>query len=229
MQKEIPILFSTMMVQALLAGVKTMTRRTSGLDKINESPSDWEWINKRKVCMNRLWDSSKEQNPNPLSVEFVLTNEVTGEDMKVKCPYGKEGDVLWVRETMLKNLNSNEFFPKADGYKKSISEATGKPFDYEKIVAPIHMPKAAARIWLEVTDVRVERLHSITEEDATAEGVETWHEGYRSYQVEGAGFYGFKKAYNSFETLWTKINGAESWNANPMGMGSLLQCSFHHR
>jgi hypothetical protein len=63
----------------------------------------------------------------------------------------------------------------------------------------IHMPKSAARIWLKVTDVKVERLRDISQEDAVAEGV-------KASPPFAIGY---------FKNLWESINGAASWNANP--------------
>lgn len=83
----------------------------------------------------------------------------------------------------------------------------------------IHLPKAAARIWLRVTGVRVERLLDITDEDAIAEGVEQVHHSFPAYRnyvsplnrsVPNLG-----TARDSFCSLWTHINGADSWNDNP--------------
>jgi len=81
------------------------------------------------------------------------------------------------------------------------------------------MPRWASRITLEVESVRVERLQEIGEEDCIAEGVEVWEEKgyddrqdyYRDYITKGA----FYTAKASYESLWTKINGPGSWDANP--------------
>jgi len=86
------------------------------------------------------------------------------------------------------------------------------------------MPKDNARIWLEVTGVRCERLKDITEVDAIAEGIESWdspvHEGKKSYQdYLEPGKQGidcpFISPITSFMTLWQNINGKDSWSENP--------------
>jgi hypothetical protein len=79
----------------------------------------------------------------------------------------------------------------------------------------IHMPKAACRIWLRVKSVTIERLQSITQEDAIKEGV-FFSDPYEGYVTdsEGRSFHTFLPA-RSFEHLWCSINGAESWDANP--------------
>lgn len=82
----------------------------------------------------------------------------------------------------------------------------------------IHMPKEAARIWLQVEDVRVERLHDISENDAINEGIDRRLEPsapngihYKHYLKDKWG----PSPKHSFETLWHSINGKESWDNNP--------------
>jgi hypothetical protein len=86
------------------------------------------------------------------------------------------------------------------------------------------MPKDACRIFLEVTDVRVERLNEITESDAIAEGVERWIEErmkskpihYKLYFHEKGSECSYTSCpIDSYETLWQKINGENSWSENP--------------
>ena len=174
--KEHPILFSTPMVQAILEGRKTQTRRV-----IKPQP--------KPVLSYFGW-----KTPEYTHVAFGNSSRI--ESMH-RNPFGDPGDRLYVRETTIRNNNSNTFWPVADGYVKTA--------DYEKTIPSIHMPKAAARIWLEVEEVKVEMLQNISDEDAKAEGVTpdlaTDHP---------KGVY-----YTAFSDLWTKINGNGSWLSNP--------------
>lgn len=197
--KQRPILFSTPMVQAILAGRKTQTRRVVKPPK--EFIGDWFFQH----------------------VNFVRS--------RVNCPYGQTGDVLWVRETFAKCIGRIEITPSevASAYEwtkdrfivyKADSKEETHPkfpkFGKKRWRPSIHMEKDFARIWLCITDVRVERLQDITEEDAMREGV-------LPIGDKGLGFYndyltnGFscKNAVRSFESLWQSIHGEESWNNNP--------------
>lgn len=136
----------------------------------------------------------------------------------LRCPYGQPGDQLWVRETFtpsplresgceikyeagyVVNFNSPDF---ASSFKKS------------RRTSPLFMPRWASRITLEIVAVRVERLHTITEKDAIAEGIYFDHDfdGYVS-DDEGRHYHG-NSAARSYEHLWHSINGPESWDANP--------------
>lgn len=237
MIKEIPILFSTAMVLAELEKRKTMTRRTTDLESINESPDNWVFI--------KLEDNAK----GGLNAVFKRKDSLLHKS--IPCRYGRPKDLLWVRENwQLKGwdfeegtmkvryatgetLNCLAHDPSEDsewlmnqvdrlekgGY---IVATSSERFEFTNKKQPfkpsIHMPKEAARIWLQVTDVRVERLQDITEEDAVAEGIEKRpgstnstrfdyrHYGYGTYDVS---------AQVSFRTLWEKINGPDSWQANP--------------
>jgi hypothetical protein len=100
-------------------------------------------------------------------------------------------------------MDKNQPAYRADFNKNAPSNITWKP--------SIHMPKAACRIFLEITNIRVERLKDISEEDAVKEGVEVVKTGYKDYITEGS----ISDAYWSFYSLWYKINGRESWSSNP--------------
>ena len=189
--KFIPILFSTPMVQAILKGLKTMTRRKIKLYKADEHPlrQTSEWMQENNTC-----------------------------------PYGKVGDVLWVRETFVKVITiygGEAFIYKADDncYKDTIEDWQGwKP--------SLFMPKAACRIFLKIIDIRVERLKDITREDAINEGIISWvDKRMKSKPVRYASYCDFDNPkdpatytscpINSFETLWQSINGKDSWEGNP--------------
>jgi hypothetical protein len=213
--REIPMLFSTPMVQAIFDRRKTKTRRMKGLEKFNINPDAFTCKNERvEIC--RFWDESKEQqDPNPLEIYYIL-NSADGHANKVQCPYGKPGDVLWVRETFaVVDKKSKHFLYKANPEHQSMK---WKP--------SIHMPKAACRLWLKITNVRVERLHDITEDDAIAEGIISRVNSpvnafsksfvtYYDYINKAFPSFGTINPKSSFESLWQSINGAESWDANP--------------
>ena len=191
MNKEIPILFSTMMVQALLAGRKTQTRRGNGLKKVNENPDQVRYLRMQEFP-DGTWRA-------------VFQHENEDEPGSVKSPYGKPGDILWVREGFQHN-NKGGFIYKSD----VTTPVTWKP--------SIHMPKEAARIWLQVESITVERLQDISDEDAIAEGIEIianapFVHRFKAYDLEGST--PFHQAKESFQSLWMKINGKESWLTNP--------------
>lgn len=84
---ERPILFKPEMVLAILEGEKTRTRRTKGLEQVNEAPDEW-------VFEGKVVDSVEKRDVG----KYCFLNEESGECAYVKCPYGKVGDHLWVRE-----------------------------------------------------------------------------------------------------------------------------------
>ena len=80
----------------------------------------------------------------------------------------------------------------------------------------IFMPKEACRLFLEVTDIRVERLQDISEEDAISEGIERLKpDGDLSYKSYAVDYDACVFPIVSYQTLWQKINGKESWDENP--------------
>jgi hypothetical protein len=206
MKKEIPMLFSTPMVRAIMKGRKTQTRRTKGLDIVNSSDKDWDFVREYNgFC--KFWQIGNALN-----------------ELSIKCPYGKAGDLIWVRETFGKvpkdfshSSNSQPFCYKADFSKLQDNEVSRE--DRFKWKPSIHMPKKATRIWLEITGITVERLQSISESDSIAEGIECQYqplfseERYFDYETNTPSDY--RDPRSSFFSLWKSINGIDSYKANP--------------
>lgn len=229
-----PILFSTPMVQAILEGRKTQTRRV-----IKPQPDfDSAWKNLSTIGGKVAKNFLKEDRPGleipNISVSSSLLG-VRGEDglgtgicqPNIVVPYHK-GDILWVRETF-----ADVPFTKPEKYHGYAYRADWEENDQHcpvtKWKPSIFMPKAACRIFLEVTNVRVERLQDISEEDAIAEGIQFHFEEmfqefrYRDYDKKLQAGYGdpavdyptWRDPISSFKSLWEHINGRDSWEANP--------------
>ncbi len=189
-----PILFNCAMVRALLAGTKTQTRRIA-------KPPD-----------SVLWDMSRATNENGsyLKVPFRNPDEAWEKDPaldtrdRVYCPYGQRGDRLWVRESIRRIGDvggddvRSEFI--ADG---ELTLADAWPWK-NKSLPSIHCPSGLSRITLEITDVRVQRLHEISEDDAVAEGLDRIAVTSETTGTRWA-----------FRALWESINGPYSWDFNP--------------
>ena len=216
--KERPILFSTDMVQAISEGRKTQTRRVVRRPDIF---SDKAWFN--SIPHNTTETSYKIAY---LKVPYDELKDISG--YRIICPYGQVGDRLWVKETFKHYAN------KWDGteWKSCITYKAGNVTLYDswdKNEPPrekwwnkstildqwqpsIFMPRWASRITLEITDIRVERLQDITEEDAKAEGMNKaigWMFGFVSPETDN-------RLREIFRCLWNKINGKKhSWESNP--------------
>jgi len=188
--KEHPILFSTPMVQAILAGNKTMTRRV---------------IKPQPTFVNQVYNYA------------LLMEDENKPSKEIKGPYGQPGDILWVRETW-RNISVKPIECPVYDYREYYSDKYyGPPIKWKP---SIHMPKAAARIWLEVVSVRVERLNEITAIDAKHEGIGdlfledcAYDDKYKNIpwnQEEGL-------AVHQFARLWDSINAKRGygWDTNP--------------
>lgn len=213
--KERPILFSGPMVCAILEGRKTQTRRVVKGDPLNKESY-------LLGCHKGTW-----------GIHDHVEND--GGVCRVKCPYGKPGDSLWVRESfyiaepysygtdpsgeqiVYKGVPHGPVHYAADGFPANTpNRHYPNGLRGGKFAAPdphaiwisrpsIHMPRWASRLTLEITDVRVERLQSISEDDAKAEGVD-----------EMCVLPGDQGSFvQPYAALWESINGPESWNANP--------------
>lgn len=200
---ERPILFSGPMVCALLDGRKTQTRRI-----VKREPLRW------------LDDSG-------FDPAFVA------DPANGLCPYGKQGDTLWVREShqrfdkgtcdqhvwYMAGRNGNAYVarerPEIDQDRPWPRDAEGPSGGAVYSVPSIHMPRWASRLSLEITDVRIERLQDISDADAEAEGIREPGLG----EMVWAGFMGVPRdhcaAKTAFALLWMSIHGADSWTASP--------------
>ena len=198
--KERPILFSTPMVQAIMEGRKTMTRRIVK-PQPEKSPATNTFVPLKEFL------SQLNSQTNKGLKEIHTKGNGAGYSFPL-CPYGKVGDVLWVRETWQPSANNVFVHFKAD-----CADDPGKGWK-----PSIHMKKEYARIWLEIVSVRAERLDDITVNDAINEGIKVVFDEvvkknqYQDYLNE---FPNYNNPINSFRSLWKKINGAESWDANP--------------
>lgn len=177
--KERPILFSGPMVRAILDGRKTQTRRIV-------------------------------KNINPTLIESGASASQIANALT--CPYGSPGDRLWVRESFSSWHHGYHWYEctregrsPASASNVFYRETHHFPDDDQKWVPSIFMPRWASRIMLEVTDIRAERLHEITEDDVRAEGV-------FPYMIADASP---PTMTGQFRLLWEQINGTGSWDVNP--------------
>lgn len=186
--KERPILFSAPMIRALLSGSKTQTRR----------------VVKHGIASGHS--------------EAFQKTQAFQDDLLPYCPYGQPGDRLYVRETWRttgdggradylapRDMQPHPVWYDADGTAPA-EQYTGKTR------VSIHMPRWASRILLEIVSVRVERLQAISDDDCWAEGSQSW-------AAEVVGGKNFPDKFNNirraWQVLWTVVNGADGWDANP--------------
>ena len=210
--KERPILFSGPMVRAILDGRKTVTRRPVKGNQIPqldypESAEPWVAVGQHHPRYGFTVHGKNEEACAAKLGEFG------------SCPYGQPGDRLWVRETFFINDFREANVPVDQRANVDLVYRADPLPDWEgeeSLITwrpSIHMPRWVSRILLEITDVRVERLQSISESQAEAEGVEQDSDGWFDYQMPSTQC--CSSAGESFQTLWSSINGVESWRANP--------------
>lgn len=197
--KERPILFSGPMVRAILEGRKTQTRRIvkpPGAHHIfqfrgreeargtDEPTGEWAWCRAERVISEHI-----------------------------RCPYGKPGDRLWVRETHLNWWKLDEVNPDGPRVFSHVAAYAADGYELqpgEKWIPSIHMLRAASRITLEITGVRAERLQAISWDDAIAEGIkDPRRAAVRIDPIDGT--------VAQFRQLWDSLNAARGhgWDANP--------------
>ena len=215
---EHPILFTGDMVRAILDDRKTQTRRI-----IKKIPSFYDLAAKLKSYGEE--DYAFLDMADPIGTYPTLAT----------CPYGKVGDTLWVREAWwdLGFYSKGKWFGRtqadivgpeyvADGEPEGPMAQAKRPSlvcKWRKRPS-IHMPKWACRIFLEITNIRVERVQEITPEDCVSEGIDliqgkrglAANTAYRDYSGQGK----YCGAMDSFRTLWDSINAKRApWKDNP--------------
>ncbi|RLM26539.1 hypothetical protein BIY29_05640 [Brenneria alni] len=207
--KERGIIFNAEMVQAILSGQKTQTRRI-----VKPQPFDRSWS--RHDHQIEIVSGRAERGD---EIDGLLAyTKSSGGTWSAKCPFGQPGDRLWVRETcQAKELESGldvVCYP-ADETEIPIKAHpldSGNWIDLYryrsgegKLVPSIHMPRWASRITLEITDVRVEKLKHIPRDGIIAEG----------YPTERAINGGEYDPFLWYRDLWESLYGVGSWQANP--------------
>lgn len=191
--KERPILMTPDNAQKCHDGTKTQTRRV-----IKPQPLHISWFEDQSGwCARVREDTGSAEHP-----AYVM----------VPCPYGVVGDQLWVREAFC--LCGDE------GSKKPLYRGQCEEYPSLKPIwkPSIHMPRWACRTVLEITDVRVERLQEIGEEDAIAEGVTRIDHGrayYFSAMRDDPDYRNWVDPTDAYKELWESINGAGLWAQNP--------------
>jgi len=190
-----PILFNTDMVRAILDGRKTVTRRKIDIDISNRFDVE---IDGTVIC---------------------YIDQATGDSYKPTdlCRY-QPGDILYVRETWNRNpLNEYGNEPEKYIYKATYDGHAGEVGWHPSI----HMPNEAARIWLKVTNVRVERLHDMPHDAAGKEGIHYCEcpDGF-TWKTDTDMNCCYTTPLGAFKTLWNSTINKEDfnrygWKANP--------------
>ena len=207
-----PILFSAPMVQAILDGRKTQTRRAVKPQPAGEirrgEPDFNHWID------TKYWERQNQKENRGIGTRGFA------------CTYGQPGDRLWVRETWMDLQGTGieivtgsreRYAYGADTPRGSYGDDQRKCYGL-KWRPSIHMPRAASRITLEITSVRVERLQDISEAEALAEGIQRYAGPLRWVRYLDAitGEAVHSTARDAFFALWIALNGQPSFNANPL-------------
>ncbi|HBR1961199.1 TPA: hypothetical protein L9M59_002133 [Klebsiella pneumoniae] len=216
--KERGMIFNGEMVRAILDGRKTQTRRIMKVQPSEDfTPMNMALETDYKARWYTPGVVDKDGYLQPASKKvFGVSNENEG----YSCPFGAVGDRIWVRETFSGHyLDDAQIQDIKDGRDKATDLCEYRadyPDGYQASdgwAPSIHMPRWASRILLEITDVRVERLNSISQEDAQAEGLELtgWRPTYSDPDSGGE----VMTPYDNFAELWSSIYGDESWQANP--------------
>jgi hypothetical protein len=177
-----PILFNTEMVRAILDGRKDATRR----------------IVKGFIPDDAVWGYTAFTPKGYISCRGTFADGYGEKFFKLPC---EPGDILYVRETWKKAPNGYYYYE--DWQRNDIADVT-------KWKPSIHMPKEAARIWLKVTDVRVERLQEITSEQICREGVEVEYPHVLNGEEKR---YAFSRLCDS--TIKKSDLDRYGWNASP--------------
>ena len=233
--KQTPIIMSGNHPKLVMDGIKTQTRRTSGLNEINKNPDNW------RVTTTTL---------DPGIFTFYDWKQRSRPDVeikKIKCPYGQVGSRLWVRETHYRygryakngftktGKQAWKFIGTTDQvrYMDNPPEKLWAGWTREQLSSKaysdwykrpsIHMPRWASRITLEITEVRVERVQEITWDDTHKEGIlrfdrdnpDPSNGGGMGYNRGAEGLPERYESITAFMDLWDSLNAKYGWEVNP--------------
>lgn len=205
--KQHPILFSGSMVRAILDGNKTQTRRVL---KPNENGHFKNYVRGKLASYSARPLRNSLDYPTGVSVGDKLwvreNHYITDDGYHETVVYAADEDAVTEHIGTIA----------ASKHQFGLSDAWAKP--HLRLRPSIFMPRWASRITLKVTDVRVERLQDISEEDAISEGVHEWHDtetGEHTFHFEGC-ISGAPLPSFSFQELWDSINSKRApWESNP--------------
>jgi hypothetical protein len=205
--KETGILFTPENIRAIRDGRKSQTRRVMvPQQSFDHYHTMWCW---KTLVLDNIWD---------------FPNGDDRKELAAHCPYGVPGDRLYIKEGVIVDEAFNP--PELAGYYIDGARAT---LPNQKRLTAMFMAKRYARTWLEITDVRVERLQDISDEDARAEGVSPQIVTEQDIQdtINGASEPHIKElarilgpgeftARFKFMELWDSINRKKyPWESNP--------------
>lgn len=195
--KERPLIFSGPMVQAILDGKKTQTRRV--IKPQPESKID---------ALGKARDAVLRSGGN---VYFCDHSDTSAHDTPytlATCPYGQPGDLLWVRETWAENPGKMYHDDPEVVYKTDFDGFYSTLEPWGKWKPSIHMPRWASRITLAITKIRVERLNDISEADTLAEGIVPDNDNFAAGGT-------WRNGRSVYQELWESLHGKGSWFSNP--------------
>lgn len=214
--KERGILMSAPMVRAYLAGLKTQTRRTRGLDEVNQEPDMWGLAS---------------LTHDHVSFQHKILD---GQFKTCKLPYGTIGDSLWFKETFQVLYpqtvswggGEDDWDWDAEEWDGRLPEEPQLNFSYVYRASDpdgarwwrtsMFMPKYASRIEVPITNVRIERLKDISTADISAEGVRQTEDGFWLAPLAGVPDYPWGRADLAYAALWNSINGEKMpWDKDP--------------
>lgn len=184
---ERPIIFSTPMVRALFTGTKTQTRR---------------------VIKSVFPECVRSSRHDQLEGAYWFYNRAGRPLQLLPCPYGKPGDLLWVKETHGYGGDADKpvLFYRATDPETSI-RGNWK--------SSLFMRREDSRILLEIVSIDASRLHDISETDAKAEGLYQDQAGRLTTWSASQEAQEFLHPIDAYRDLWESINGSSSWNVNP--------------
>lgn len=190
-------MFKEFLLKQVVAGKKTQTRRTHGLEKVNENPNNWRFEGIRQY---------QKLGAKKTVLCAVFINKDLHRVVCAKLKY-QIGDICYLKENYaIAGKTTHHHI-----YQSDYNEQDRKQIKWK---SKMMMPAVSARYKVKVTDIRVERLQDVSEYDAIQEGIENHWFCTRYYQCYLDIEFFHKQATDSFRSLWYLINGNDSWNKN---------------
>jgi hypothetical protein len=207
--KETPIIFSGPMVNAILVGKKTQTRRVIKPQPLESWMTNGTSVSSKPVDWSQYYKTVRGQRRKNLWIMHPTENK------EIVCPKGAPGDRLWVKEAIRYSLEHTNFYYCADnqgvGNDRFVSFMESRPdwsshYRVRPNLNPRFMFRWASRITLAITEIRVERIQDISAADCRAEGVEQIDPRASDVTIIGR-----------FRSGWDSINAKRgySWDSNP--------------